>query len=82
MEILKTTNHPFVIKYIEEFVNLGSLCIVTEYASEGNFEKMMKDKFTDVKALEYLTMILISLEFLHKEKIIHRDLKPENILVN
>lgn len=43
---------------------------------------MMKDKFTDVQALEYLTMILISLEFLHKENIIHRDLKPENILVD
>ncbi len=33
------------------------------------------------QALEYFVMILISLEFIHKEGIIHRDLKPANIFI-
>jgi serine/threonine protein kinase len=34
------------------------------------------------QALEYFVMILISLEFIHKEGIIHRDLKPANIFID
>ena len=41
-----------------------------------------KKNFSEVEALEYFTMLLISLDFLHKKYIIHRDLKPENILVD
>ena len=41
-----------------------------------------KKNFSEVEALEYFTMLLISLDFLHKKNIIHRDLKPENILVD
>jgi eukaryotic-like serine/threonine-protein kinase len=41
-----------------------------------------KVNFTEIEALEYFTMILISLDFLHANKIIHRDLKPANILVD
>ena len=72
------------MKYIEEFMHKGSLCIVTKLASDGDFDKLMKAKenFTEVEALEYFTMILISLDFLHSNNIIHRDLKPENILVD
>jgi serine/threonine protein kinase len=43
---------------------------------------LKKVNFTEFEALEYFTMILIALDFLHKEKIIHRDLKPANILID
>ena len=32
--------------------------------------------------MDYFTMILIGLYYLHSKQIIHRDLKPENILIN
>ena len=41
-----------------------------------------KVNFSAVEALEYFTMILISLDFLHTNDIFHRDLKPENIYVD
>jgi serine/threonine protein kinase len=41
-----------------------------------------KKSFTEEEALEYFTMILLGLDFLHGKKIKHRDLKPGNIFVD
>ena len=42
--ILQETSHPFVIKQIEEFVYKDKLCIVTQFASGGDFEKYMRNR--------------------------------------
>jgi serine/threonine protein kinase len=39
-------------------------------------------KFTEEKALNYFTMILLGLDFLHSKNIYHRDLKPANIFID
>jgi serine/threonine protein kinase len=41
-----------------------------------------KKKFTEEEAIEYFTMILLGLDFLHSKSIFHRDLKPGNIFVD
>jgi serine/threonine protein kinase len=41
-----------------------------------------KKKFTEEKALEYFTMILLGLDLLHGKSIFHRDLKPENLFLD
>jgi len=33
---LKTLNHPNVVKYYESFVSKNKLCIVMDYAENGN----------------------------------------------
>lgn len=44
LEILKHANHPFLIKYIEEFEckDFNKLCIVTKFVNGGNLNKLMK----------------------------------------
>jgi serine/threonine protein kinase len=44
----------------------------------------MKNKktFTEDEAMNYFTMILIGLHYLHNKGIVHRDLKPANILID
>ena len=81
---MKQIDHPFTIKFYDEFEYKNQLCIITELASEGDLENFIKNKedITDYEALKYFTMILIGLDFLHSKNIIHRDLKPANILVN
>ena len=44
LEILKETEHPFIIEYVEEFEYQNKLCIVTKLASGGDFEKYMRDR--------------------------------------
>ncbi len=41
-----------------------------------------KKFFTEDEALEYFTMILLAIDFLHEKRIFHRDLKPGNIFVD
>ncbi len=44
----------------------------------------MKEKkvFSEEEGMNYFTMILIGLHYLHSKQITHRDLKPENILID
>ncbi len=41
-----------------------------------------KKNFTEDEAMDYFTMILFGLQYLHSKKIVHRDLKPANILID
>jgi serine/threonine protein kinase len=44
----------------------------------------MKEKqtFTEDEVMNYFSMILIGLHYLHSKNIVHRDLKPANILID
>jgi serine/threonine protein kinase len=42
LKILKEADHPFIIEYIEEFINqYDELWIITKYASGGDLQKLM-----------------------------------------
>jgi serine/threonine protein kinase len=81
---MKECNHPLAIKYIENFLYLNQLCIVTSYASGGNLRELI-DKhqdFTFEEIMNYFLMILLTLHYLHCKDIMHRDLNPRNVLVD
>ncbi len=85
LKFLKEAKHPFVIEYFEEFtLKNKNLCIVSKFSSGGDFEKFMNNQksFTEDEALEYFTMILLSLDFLHSKNIVHNNLKPSNIFID
>ncbi len=73
------------MKYFEEFpLKDGQLCITSEYAPAGNLESLLKHKenLSIDEAMNYFTMILFALDFLHSKGIAHLDLKPSNIFIS
>ena len=70
LQILKGTSHPFIIKYKDEFLyKENNSCIVTQFASGGDLKSMMERQinFTEDEAMNYFTMILVGLHYLHKK---------------
>jgi len=95
IDIMKTVNHPNLIKYVDDFkgsdLNVPSYFLVMEFAEGETLQKLIKNKtFTsEAQIVDIFKNILEGIKGLHQVRgndenkgIIHRDLKPENIIVN
>ena len=89
VRILASIKSPFVIKYKEAFIEESdkSLCIVMEYANNGDLYQTIS-KFRKMNYLmeEYdiwriLIQMVKGLKALHDLNILHRDLKSANIFL-
>jgi hypothetical protein len=71
-------------------IESGTPAIVTDYARQGSFDKLLKGLikgetvpgYDDTARLKILYGIAVGMMILHMQRIIHRDLKPDNILLN
>jgi len=84
---LRSLDHPLIPKIIDIVKDPNDLpCIIMELCS-NSLEEMIKevekepDKITEKDVLKILSMVSISLWYIHSKEIVHRDLKPHNILV-
>lgn len=83
VDILKTVDHPSVVKVLDVFNTRRWLCIVMELIRGGDlFDAVVSVKCYPERTVRYLfRQMCDSLKYLHDRDIIHRDLKPENFLV-
>jgi len=83
INILRTMDHPNVLKIFEFYSNIESYSIITEYCSGGElFNEITENGPFDEKYCAYVMyQILSAINYCHNMNIIHRDLKPENILI-
>ena len=82
-DILKTLQHPSIIKYYD-FFNEGDLYgLVMEYLPYLNLSEHLKRSgpFAFENALRMIKMITQALVFIHDKKLVHLDLKPSNVLI-
>ena len=82
IELLKTVDHPNIIKLFDCYYDKTFYYLIEEYCSGGDlFDYIQKEHFfTEKKAAIIFKQILSAVNHLHKKNIIHRDLKPENIV--
>jgi serine/threonine protein kinase len=78
IEILKTLDHPHVVRAMETFEYRNQIFIVMELNYGGDLYS--RDPYTEGEAARITTSILSAVSYIHSMNIIHRDLKYENIL--
>ncbi len=83
INILRTLDHPNILKIFEFYSNKESYSLVTELCSGGELfqEIVEKGPFNEKYSAYVIYQILSAINYCHNMKIIHRDLKPENILI-
>lgn len=83
VDILKSLDHPNILKIFEYFEDQLNYYIVMEYFSQGDlFDELERVKILDEKSAAYIiAQILAGLAYIHSRQIVHRDIKLENILI-
>ena len=83
INIVKSLDHPNIMKVYEFFNKDNCLYIISELLSGGELlAKINENNYLseDVSAF-LMKQIFSAVDFCHQKGIIHRDLKPENILI-
>uniref|UniRef100_A0A671MUV7 Serine/threonine-protein kinase Sgk1-like n=1 Tax=Sinocyclocheilus anshuiensis TaxID=1608454 RepID=A0A671MUV7_9TELE len=82
--LLKTLNHPFLVKLHFSFQTKDRLYLVLDYACGGElfYHLQREGVFGEPRARFYAAEMACALGYLHSLKIVYRDLKPENILLD
>lgn len=88
VKILKMLNHPYIVRQKEAFIDKRFLCIVMDYAQEGDlYSRIQKHKesgkyIPENVIMDWFIQMALALKHIHDKNILHRDLKTQNIFLN
>ncbi|KAF8561637.1 hypothetical protein P879_04775 [Paragonimus westermani] len=84
VRVLKTLNHPNIIKLLEVIESERHLYLVMEYASGGEvFDYLVSHgKMKEAQARVKFRQIVSAVQYCHQKMVVHRDLKAENLLLD
>ena len=76
--ILRSVDHPNIVRAIETYDYQNRLYLVLELCSGGDL--YARDPYDEQQAKAIVYMILDAVAYLHSKHLVHRDLKYENIV--
>ena len=82
LEILKTLDHPNIVKFYETYQDEKFFHFVMEFCSGGELLERIADTgfLSEKEAAVIMKKVFSAVKYLHEHSIVHRDLKPENFL--
>jgi calcium-dependent protein kinase len=83
INILKTMDHPNIVKIFEFYSNEKNYSIIMEYCKEGKLLTEIRNlaPFNEKYTAYVMYQLFSAINYCHNMNIIHRDIKPENILI-
>ncbi|KAH3665645.1 hypothetical protein OGAPHI_003833 [Ogataea philodendri] len=84
LTLLKVMNHENIVRYLGSSSDATNIYIFLEYIPGGSVSSMLTTygPFEEPLVRNFITQVLIGLQYLHEEGIIHRDIKGANILID
>ena len=82
--LLSKLKHPFIVNMHFAFQDFSKLYLVLDLLTGGDLRYHIgKQKtFTEQETKFFIANLILSLEYIHKQKVIHRDIKPENLVLD
>merc|ERR1719440_2617945 len=86
--VLSQLRHPYIVRYRENFLEDGWLCIVMDFCEGGDLSERIKKmrsqrkSFSEEQVLRWFTQAILALKYIHDMKILHRDLKSGNFFLS
>merc|ERR1719310_370163 len=87
-QVLSSLKHPYIVRYRENFLEDGWLCIVMDFCEGGDLSERIKKmrsqrkSFSEEQVLRWFTQAILALKYIHDMKILHRDLKSGNFFLS
>lgn len=82
VNILKSLDHPNILRVLEFFEDADRIYIVTELCRGGElFDRIIQlNQLSEKETKNIMNQVLNAISYCHSKGVVHRDLKPENIL--
>uniref|UniRef100_A0A1I8FKG7 non-specific serine/threonine protein kinase n=1 Tax=Macrostomum lignano TaxID=282301 RepID=A0A1I8FKG7_9PLAT len=83
IELLKTLNHPHIVRLIDFVWDANHIHLILEYCSGGDLLAVYQAAPLPVRLVRrFLQQLALALRYLHSRNVVaHMDLKPQNILL-
>mmetsp|Transcript_57277 Transcript_57277/g.181199 ORF Transcript_57277/g.181199 Transcript_57277/m.181199 type:complete len:147 (+) Transcript_57277:464-904(+) len=86
IRVLASVKNQHIVSYHEAFIDGNRLCIVMEYAQQGDLSKMIRKRHKENRPMDedliwsYFIQLVRGLASLHANRVLHRDMKAANVL--
>lgn len=82
MNVLRSVQHPNIVRYIESYLWGEDLWTVMEFMEGGSLTQVVTAVYmTEMQIATVLREVLLGLKHLHDSGFIHRDIKSDNVLL-